>query len=324
MNKHFQNFVLNSTGATTIHSQEVIQTLWSGYGEIVRVELAGSDLKSVVLKYIVLPSQADHPRGWNTDHSHARKIKSYDVEMHWYRDWSVRCDTVCRVAQCYATMEAQNKRIIILEDLDAVGFPIRRSTLGKTGVKLCLRWLAHFHANFMDAKPEGLWKMGTYWHLATRADEWAAMPESDLKQAAAEIDRILNNCNYQTLLHGDAKVDNFCFSLDSQTVAAVDFQYVGAGCGMKDVIYFLGSCLSEQQCEQWQTTLLKYYFSELKQALVTVNKQVNWEQLETEWIAMFAVAWTDFYRFLVGWMPTHRKINPYSQQLAAEVVANLA
>ncbi|NOY73839.1 MAG: choline kinase, partial [Gammaproteobacteria bacterium] len=187
MNKHFQNFVLKTTGATAIRSQEVIQTLWSGYGEIVRVELIGSNLNSVVVKYIVFPSRFDHPRGWNTDHSHARKIKSYDVEMHWYRDWSIRCSTVCRVAQCYATMEAENERIILLEDLDAVGFPIRRSTLDSAGVKLCLRWLAHFHATFMSEKPEGLWQTGTYWHLATRPDEWAAMAESDLKQVATEI-----------------------------------------------------------------------------------------------------------------------------------------
>ena len=41
MNKHFQDFVLSSTGATAITSQQVIQTLWSGYGEIVRLGLAG-------------------------------------------------------------------------------------------------------------------------------------------------------------------------------------------------------------------------------------------------------------------------------------------
>lgn len=78
----------------------MIQTLWSGYGEIVRLGLEGSDLSSVVLKYIVLPdesNQSNHPRGWNTTRSHARKVHSYDVEMQWYRDWSVRCGEGCRV-----------------------------------------------------------------------------------------------------------------------------------------------------------------------------------------------------------------------------------
>ncbi len=323
MNKHFQDFVLNTTGATAITSQQVIQTLWSGYGEVVRVELVGSDLKSVVLKYIVFPSEADHSRGWNTDFAHARKIKSYDVEMHWYRDWSNQCGEACRVASCYAATEVSDERVIMLQDLDAAGFPIRKSSLDISEVKLCLSWLANFHATFMGVKPDGLWQTGTYWHLETRPDELAAMEEGNLKQAAVGVDRLLNECSYQTLVHGDAKIDNFCFSTDDQAVAAVDFQYVGSGCGMKDVAYFLGSCLSERQCERWEQDLLAYYFSELKQALALANKQVDWEKLHSEWLAMFPVAWTDFYRFLLGWMPTHRKINPYSQRLAAEVIDGL-
>jgi hypothetical protein len=323
MNKHFQDFVLNTTGSIAITSQHVIQILWSGYGEIVRVELAGSDLKSVVLKYIIFPSESVHPRGWNTDLSHARKLKSYDVEMHWYRDWSGQCEQACRVAKCYAATSAADERVIVLEDLDAAGFPVRRSSLDMDGVKLCLNWLANFHASFMGVRPEGLWQTGTYWHLETRPDELAAMEDGDLKQAAPEIDKLLNNCKYQTLVHGDAKVDNFCFSSDGQAVAAVDFQYVGGGCGMKDVVYFLGSCLTEQQCDQWEQELLAYYLAVLKQALETANKQVDWEQLKAEWLAMFPIAWADFYRFLLGWMPTHRKINPYSQRLTAEVIAGL-
>ncbi len=323
MNKYFQDLVLNSTGATAITSQQVIQTLWSGYGEIVRVRLVGSGLESVVVKYISLPSEAAHPRGWNTDRSHARKIKSYDVEMHWYRDWSEQCNEVCRVARCYATTSEADESVIVLEDLDAAGFTLRKSELDMEEVKLCLRWLASFHARFMGVKPDGLWQTGTYWHLETRSDELAAMAEGDLKNYAEAIDQRLNSCNYQTLVHGDAKVDNFCFSSDGLAVAAVDFQYVGGGCGMKDVVYFLGSCLNEKQCELWQKQLLDYYFSELKQALALENKQLDWDKLKAEWLAMYAVAWTDFYRFLMGWMPTHRKINPYTRRLAAEVIAGL-
>ncbi|HHJ80392.1 MAG TPA: DUF1679 domain-containing protein [Candidatus Tenderia electrophaga] len=323
MNKQIRDFVLEVTGASAISSQQVIQTLWSGYGEIVRTELVDSELKSVVLKYIVLPSETNHPRGWNTNLSHARKIKSYAVEMHWYRDWSQRCGQACRVAHCYATTAAADESVIVLEDLNAAGFPLRKSDLNMAEVKLCLNWLANFHATFMAEKPDGLWQTGTYWHLETRPDEWAAMAEGDLKNAAAQLDRRLNDCRYQTLVHGDAKVDNFCFSANGQAVAALDFQYVGAGCGMKDVVYLLGSCLSEQQCEQWQQELLDYYFAVLQQALKTTDKPLEWDQLKTEWQAMYAIAWADFYRFLSGWMPSHRKINPYTERLAAEAIASL-
>lgn len=304
----------------------MIQTLWSGYGEIVRLRLDGSDLSSVVLKYIVLPNesnQSNHPRGWNTNHSHARKVNSYDVEMCWYRDWSAQCGEGCRVAHCYAATADGHERVIVLEDLDTAGFPVRYADLELDGVKLCLTWLAHFHATFMGVKPEGLWQKGSYWHLATRPDELAAMAEGDLKQAAAAIDERLNSCTFQTLIHGDAKVANFCFSTDGEAVAAVDFQYVGGGCGMKDVAYFLGSCLSEKQCEHWQETLLDYYFDALKWALDEQDKSLEWALLKAEWSSLFAFAWADFYRFLVGWMPTHHKINPYSQRLSAEVITRL-
>ena len=85
-------------------------------------------------------------------------------------------------------------------------------------VKNCLFWLATFHATFMNNSAEGLWDVGTYWHLATRPDELASMEDGKLKNAAAAIDQMLNNCKFQTLVHGDAKLANFCFALIADCV----------------------------------------------------------------------------------------------------------
>ncbi len=313
--------MLDATGATKITSRTTIQSLWSGYGELVKLGLAGGLADSVVVKYIVLPSGSNHPRGWNTGRSHARKIKSYEVEMHWYRDWSSRCSDACRVARCYTATQLGDERVIVLEDLDAAGFGVRHSELDLAGVKQCLRWLAGFHSTFMGSNPGDLWQKGSYWHLETRPDEWAVMADGPLKEWAAAIDSKLNNCRYKTLVHGDAKVANFCFSADAGRAAAVDFQYVGGGCGMKDVVYLLGSCLSEAQCERWQNELLTYYFTELKQALA--GSGLGRDELEREWRSLFAIAWTDFYRFLDGWMPSHHKINEYTRRLAVEAITEL-
>ncbi len=323
MNTHFTNIVLESTGATKLTPVEVIQTLWSGYGEILRVALTGTDIASAVLKYIVLPATVSHPRGWSTNLSHQRKIKSYDVEMYWYQNWSNRCNTSNRVAQCYATSSGTHEHLIVLEDLDAAGFTTRKSCLNKNEVRVCLKWLANFHATFLDEKPDGLWKTGTYWHLETRPDEHAAMQAGELKESAHTIDKILNECHFKTLVHGDAKVANFCFSADGESVAAVDFQYIGGGCGIKDVTYFLGSSISEKQCEKWEKELLDYYFNELRIALNNAKKDTNWHDLKAEWLALYPVAWTDFYRFLSGWMPTHHKINSYTQRLAAATLTQI-
>ncbi|TXL13265.1 choline kinase, partial [Methylococcaceae bacterium HT5] len=109
-----------------------------------------------------------------------------------------------------------------------------------------------------------------------------------------------------------------------ERVAAVDFQYVGGGCGMKDVAYFIGSCLNEQQCQQQETALLDYYFQVLKASLAAQHAQIDAEGVEQEWRSLFPVAWTDFHRFIKGWNPGHWKINSYSERLARKVISELS
>ena len=43
----------------------------------------------------------------------------------------------------------------------------------------------------MAVDPQGLWQTGTYWHLATRPDEYAAMEDGELKRVAGEIEDII-------------------------------------------------------------------------------------------------------------------------------------
>lgn len=92
---------------------------------------------------------------------------------------------------------------------------------------------------------------------------------------------------------------------------------------MKDVAYFLGSCLDEMLQERWEDEFLDLYFDELKKALRTHNKKVDADALEAEWRTMFPIAQADFYRFLVGWMPTHWKINDYGKRVALDVISRL-
>lgn len=319
MNEHFQQIVLNATGAERLSEGELIQSLWSGYGKIVRCSLQGSELESVVVKHVHWPDSTHHPRGWNTNRSHERKVYSYQVETAFYRDWAARCFEGCRVPKCYALETHGDEVFMVMEDLDASGYGERRSYVSDTDIKACLSWLAHFHATFMNEKPAGLWPVGTYWHLETRPDELAALDDRKLKGAAAAIDRRLNEARFKTLVHGDAKLANFCFGAGG--VAAVDFQYVGGGCGMKDVAYFLGSCLNEEECEQREDELLDYYFETLNRCMG--GGSASFQSLEKEWRELYPVAWTDFFRFLQGWSPGHWKINSYSQRLARQVLKEL-
>lgn len=323
MRKEFEEVVKRATGADKVGSTELIQSLWSGYGEILRVSLPNHAPKSVVVKHVQLPENSGHPRGWNTDNSHERKVKSYQVETVWYRDFAKNVPHEARIPHCLGLESVGDEVIFVMEDLNEVGFPGRRHGVTWVQVEACLRWLAWFHAQFVGVKPSGLWEVGTYWHLETRPDELVVLKDKALKAAAHQIDAMLNQAQFQTLVHGDAKLANFCFSTDGAQVAAVDFQYVGGGCGMKDVAYFIGSCLDEDECERLESELLNCYFGHLHEALAKLRPEIDAVALEKEWRELFPVAWTDFHRFLKGWSPGHWKINCYSERLAREVVSNL-
>jgi aminoglycoside phosphotransferase (APT) family kinase protein len=268
-----------------------------------------------------MPESGKHPRGWNTDLSHQRKIKSYAVESYWYQHYAQLTGPDCKVPQLlHATMEG-SMRLLIMEDLNASGFPIRltTNTISMEAVKNSLTWLARFHAKFMQVPPKGLWEIGTYWHLETRPDELAKMNHTQLKQVASAIDQKLNDATFQTLVYGDAKLANFCFGPKDQ-VAAVDFQYVGKGCGIKDVAYFISSCFAEEACEQYADELLNHYFKALKMAF---NKHIDFQLVKEEWTALYKFAWADLYRFLDGWSAGHWKMHGYSEKLTKAVLEEL-
>lgn len=315
MNKHFKSVILQSTQATSLSEKEVIQALWSGYGKILRIELEAAAVKTVVVKHVQLPQKHQHPRGWNTDIGHQRKLKSYQVETTWYANYSSH--SAARLPQCLAIETQGDEVLMVLEDLDEAGYDLRKRTVNWNEISSCLAWLAKFHASYLDQKPDGLWEVGTYWHLETRPQELAVVADQKLREAAPFIDAQLNACTYKTFVHGDAKLANFCFAKDG-AVAGVDFQYVGGGCGMKDIAYFIGSCLNEQECERLEAQILDCYFGYLQAELPRPNKA-----LEAEWRTLYRVAWADFHRFLKGWSPDHWKINSYSERVTAEVIRGL-
>jgi Ser/Thr protein kinase RdoA (MazF antagonist) len=175
----------------------------------------------------------------------------------------------------------------------------------------------------MNQSTEGLWESGTYWHLQTRPDELVRLDDSKLREAAPAIDQKLKGAKYQTLVHGDAKLANFCFNQEGTEVAAVDFQYIGGGCGMKDLAYFVGSCFRDEDAEEIEQEVLNFYFSQIRELVENEDFQIPADELEADWRPLYRVAWADFHRFMKGWSPGHWKLSDYSERITRQVIESL-
>lgn len=293
-------------------SEEIIQTLWSGYGELVRLKFSND---SIIIKHINLPKPLEHPRGWNTDKSHQRKLHSYEVETNWYENFSGSIDENCRIPKGLKTFQNENEWLIVMEDLAQAGFSYTTVDANENHLISCLKWLANFHAKYLNVRSDLLWETGTYWHLDTRPDELEKLEDEELKKCAKDIDKKLKSTKYQTIVHGDAKLANFCFNDKGTSCSAVDFQYVGHGCGMKDIAYFMSSAVEPEDCEDLEEWIKDIYFDELHKAIELYHPDIDPEDVEEEWRLLFCLSWADFQRFIKAWSPEHFKINSYSNSV---------
>lgn len=283
------DWIARATGAKSVQPAELLQTLWGGYGEARRVLVDGTP---VIVKSVSPPRRDDE--------SHQRKMRSYDVELAWYQHYANSSPS--RVARLVAGERRGDEWLFVLEDLDAAGFSGRRGD-----PYLCLAWLARFHLHFFNDAPTDLWPRGTYWHLGTRMSELARIEDPDLRAAAPIIDARLQESFFQTLVHGDAKPDNFCFG--DHGVAAVDFQYVGPGCAMSDVAYLI--CGDEDE------------YLKLDAYCGMLNQNGADAMLVAEARRIYPIAAADFYRFYAGWAPNRWRSEHYGQKVIRQVLMSL-
>lgn len=219
--------------------------------------------------------------------------------------------------------QKENEWLIVMEDLTTLGFKNTINKANNTHLKAVLYWLANFHASHFNSKSNLIWEIGTYWHLDTRPDELEVLEDKKLKGYAKQIDSVLKDAKYQTIVHGDAKLANFCFNNKGTKCAAVDFQYVGHGCGMKDVIIFMSSSIEPEDCYKMEAWVLDSYFEFLIEALKYYHPKfdnIKLSEIELEWRLLFPVAWADFQRFIKAWSPNHYKINSYTNELTARAL----
>lgn len=298
-------------GAPLTHPPETVTTLWAGYGRILRYHTREATPRSVIVKQIRFPEARA------LDLGHQRKVRSYAVERTFYEKFAQFSRERARVPELLAASRQGEELWLVLEDIDAAGFP-GRPRAGRADVtRAGLEWLAAFHAAHLGRTPSGLWEEGSYWHLGTRPDEHRSINGHPLHELAPELDRRLRRARHRTLVHGDPKLENFCSEVGpSPRFAAVDFQYVGGGVGVRDVVYFIGSAISPARVEADLPRLLCDYFRALERELRAQGAtNAEMSEVEAEWRELAPVAWLDFYRFTLGWSPAWAQSDLYAQKL---------
>ncbi|KAI9352934.1 Ecdysteroid kinase-domain-containing protein [Obelidium mucronatum] len=155
---------------------------------------------------------------------------------------------------------------------------------------------------------EGVWDQGSYWYLATRKSEFEQLSK-EWKELGVKIDGMLNDipAHFKTLVHGDAKTENVFVSNSINDdglmgVAMYDFQYVGFGSGMKDVVYFLATSVYGMTPD-YETEVLEFYWNRLQSALQRRSDMRDISRAYTLEVMNhhFELCLIDWLRFMNGW-----------------------
>lgn len=141
-------------------------------------------------------------------------------------------------------------------------------------IKAGLRWLARLIPIF---RVPGRWASGNKAATGTwtPAEEFQRMPRRPPERCRPSIDRVLKNARFQTLLHEQGPGRLSSGKTPKKRPPSVRFQYVGVGCGIRDVAYFLDCCLSYTNSEEKAPEWLDFSYSQTADDLP--------EGLESEW-----------------------------------------
>jgi hypothetical protein len=303
----------------SVSPERHIQSLWAGYGSVSSVSIctASNETVSLIIKRVTPPSDG-------VGISHERKVKSYCAEAYFYQHLASQLSPYsasCVVPHSYSIQSKDGGFLFCMSDLRH-DFSDSNGSLSIDHTKAALRWLAHFHATFWNNSSiptfnndndthtdlHGIWECGGYWHFETRQDEWQDISSSSswktLKQCAGVIDeRMKQDDQFHTVCHGDFKSANILLDPDGTKCAAVDFQYVGGGYGMKDVVMLLvSSCSSGRgDTKRWESDMLQFYHETLTNALSQrPNQNTNMYSLEVATMH-FELCLLDYVRFMAGW-----------------------
>lgn len=319
-----------------ISKESHVTDLWAGYGSIHRVKVYFDN--GTALPLIIKRVNPPCDEGSTQSVSHVRKLKSYQIEGNFYSDLAPILESSnlkCHVPIPYSIIESpsSNSFQFVLSDLSS-NFSSTYGSLNESQTYCALSWLAKLHATFYqhtiitstqnkegnDNEVSLVWDYGGYWHLKTRLEELESIDSSKHRrfscfhpkrsQLAFLVDERMNASRHKshTLVHGDFKKDNIMFSdTVEDECAAVDFQYCGAGYGMKDVVMLIVSSVSSRVLSTvGEEGLIMYYYQEFMKYYKNVHTEIDHSTLEEEITPttmkkQYELSLLDYVRFMDGW-----------------------
>jgi hypothetical protein len=292
-----------------------LSSLWKGFGCIARVKFDRGPTR--ILKYIDPPLFEKK----SNETSFNRKLQSFENENNWYQ-YQISCLQGMHFGPfCLGTLEKDNRRVFILEDLFFSGhqhMPIGER-LSDTEINAILKWLVQLHIHFLTRSDHHFSKRGSYWHLETRKDEYNRLPNGKWRKAALKANDLLVNTRYSTVIHGDAKLSNFLYLKKENAVSGFDFQYTGTGSGVQDIVTFLVSSFTDEELLRLSDLMFDRYFDLLEKNLKQSNIDISFQSLKNEWESLIPYAWFDYFRFLKGWKPDSPRLGRFSDKIVLTI-----
>jgi hypothetical protein len=213
----------------------------AGYGHIYRASLSPPSVPSTSASPSaprvsdVIIKSVNPPRG-ESGVGHARKLRSYENERHFYEKYAPRLRAAGLSVPHPLHLEGSPSGpwLFVLSDLHSEGFTVDPGDLSLKQAGVAVDFLAAFHACFWgegeNALPSStpfpasssspspssprLWSEGCYWHLETRQEELSRIGGEwrPLRDLGPALDRALRAAPHRTVVHGDAKCENLLFN----------------------------------------------------------------------------------------------------------------
>lgn len=193
----------------------------------------------------------------------AQTMRSYTLELNWYRDLAGKIPVAC--PQCLHAERADGDKVfvLLLQDLSPARQGDQLAGASPQAIDAALEQAARLHAaHWSDpALPQIPWlaesPTARSFLLAALPSYYAAFRERYASRLAPEIlelgDAMIARMDRYfaftpqalTLQHRDFRIDNLLFTPDGR-VFVLDWQTIGLGAGVLDVAYLIGTSIADK------------------------------------------------------------------------------